>query len=137
MKVVSIFKYNGFGNEKEFMVYELISRFNHSCIPNCFNEQIGKQYRCRTILPIKAGEELTIEYNSLHRIKPTHIRRKEYLEFKDFTCHCARCENPADDTRQFSCFDVNCTGRHYTCQPINNEQLPVPELAYTGVEYII
>ena len=55
---------------------------------------------------------------------------------KDFTCHCARCDNPADDTRQFSCFDVKCTGQHYACQPINKDPLLQRYLHYTGVEYV-
>ena len=86
---------------------------------------------------MKAGEELTIEYNAAHRLKATHTRRYLYLRNKEFTCHCSRCDNPADDTRQFSCFNSKCIGRHYACQPINKDPLPrQSHLHYTGVEYV-
>ena len=37
--------------------------FNHSCAPNCESEEVDGHIYISTLRPIKAGEELTYEYN--------------------------------------------------------------------------
>ena len=139
-KIASIYAFNAFVvSNTEQAIYETSTRFSHSCQPNCY---ITSEYRkgsneqvWRTILPIKAGEELTIAYTEDHSSKPTHFRRWKYLTTKDFTCHCPRCDALGDDTRQFNCFDKSCRGYHLVHQPLNEVDLELPDIHYTGVEY--
>ncbi len=126
VKVASIVKFNAFNTgdsaEKcDHTLFELTSRFNHSCVPNCFSDFVNHRCTVRTILPVTAGEELTIEYSTLARDKPTHVRRHKYLTSYRFTCHCPRCDAPGDEMRQFSCLDSGCIGRMYACQPRNRD----------------
>jgi hypothetical protein len=89
----------------------------------------------RTLRQVQAEKELTRDYNGDRRLQPTHMRRFKRLEVKGFTCHCARCDAPSDDTRQFH--DSKCHGRGAACHPLNNKDpLPVPTMVYTGVEYV-
>lgn len=71
----------------------------------------------RTTMHVKAGEELTIDYNIDYQDKPVHERRNYLLRSKGFLCKCARCVAIGDDLHQFDCLDKKCPGRHYTCQP--------------------
>ena len=135
IKVASVMRLNAFEYNGGRVVFEMATRMSHSCRPNCRLEFTGQNCLCRAILPIKAGEELTIEYNCQHRLKPTHERRRAYAETKDFTCHCPRCAAPADDTRQFLCFNPRCPGHHYICEPINDIPLTFSDCKYTGVLY--
>ena len=135
-KVVGVFKLNHITfTDSGKAIYENSSKLSQSCIPNCGFQFDGVQLYCRTISPIKTGDVLTCDFFSSSSIlfEPIHVRRSLYVVCKEITCHCARCDNPADDTRQFSCFDVNCTGQHYACQPIYKED---NEILYTGVKYV-
>jgi hypothetical protein len=96
----------------------------------------GKQITVRALQRVCAGDELTFSYFSERDLKPTHERRLKYLEAKEFTCHCPRCDALGDDTRQFDCCDPKCSGVMLACQPISNVPFRVPDLAYTGVEYV-
>jgi hypothetical protein len=85
-------------------VYKLSTRMSHSCIPNThILYSADLSCSCRTILPVKAGEELTIEYYPSHRLKSVEERQREFLNSKEFRCHCARCDAGVDDTRRFYC----------------------------------
>ncbi len=65
---------------------------------------VGKVATVRANQNIAAGEELTICYTYGRDVEPVHDRgRHKYLEFKEFTCHCPRCDAPGDDTRKFDC----------------------------------
>lgn len=136
VRVASIVRLNIFAIDGGYAVYDLLTRMSHSCIPNCKVNFEGTVSVCRVILPIKAGEELTIEYVSDHRLKPTYARRFNYALKKEFTCTCARCAGPGDDTRQFPCFDKECSGRHFACQPLRQEDHASEYCMYTGVEYV-
>jgi len=76
---------------------QTISRFNHSCNPNCeavWSEEIGQNqvYAC---IEIKAGEELSLSYIE-HRA-PREERQEELLEDYKFQCRCSACESADPD----------------------------------------
>lgn len=126
--------YNAFGGNNGKQVYEVASRFCHSCESNCSYTIDGDDIVVRTLTPILEGEELTLDYNTERRLEPTHFRRFKWVQVKDFTCHCPRCNAEGDDTRQFNCFDARCTGYHLACQPLNKDSFELPGLGYIGVE---
>jgi hypothetical protein len=134
VKVGAIFRLNSFAiSDNSRGVYEVASCVSHSCLPNCERAFEGDAVVIRAILPIKAGERLTVEY-SPDRTESTAERRYKKKEFKDFTCHCPRCDALGDDTRQFDCFDPKCKSRHYACQPLSDKLLTYEGAQYTGVE---
>jgi hypothetical protein len=134
--VALVMSNNAFGTDDDVLIYETASRFCHSCESNCTYTVNGPEIVVQTLTSIQAGEELTLDYNPSRRLQPTHVRRLKWLEVKDFTCHCSRCDAPGDDTRQFHCHDPECHGRHVVCQPLNKDPLKLPALIYTGVEYV-
>jgi len=137
VKVGQVVRLNMFGvGEGGHGVFEEITRFAHSCAANCSYSVDGKHMYCHAIRHIKAGEELTISYFSGRDIEPIHERRFKYLQTKEFTCHCPRCDALGDDTRQFDCSDPKCKGVMMVCQPINNWENINPGVSYTGVEYV-
>ncbi len=135
VKAFQVVRFNMFSTIKEdYNVYSEITRFSHSCASNCNYSFCGQSIVCYTRCFIRAGEELTVSYNSLRDMDPIHERRQKYLEVKEFTCHCPRCAAIGDDTRQFDCFDSACKGVMMVCQPINKNV--VNNLSYEGVEYV-
>jgi hypothetical protein len=134
--VALILAFNAFGDSKDVRIYETASRFCHSCESNCTYALDGPEITVRALTCVQAGEELTLDYYASRRLQPTHVRRFKWLEVKDFTCCCPRCDAPGDDTRQFHCHDPECHGRHAVCQPLNNDPHLLPGMAYTGVEYV-
>ena len=89
-------------------VYRTLSRFNHSCAPNCtwsfVHESESKpgggavSVNVRAIKPVKEGDELTISY-----VDPTvgRAERREQLWAKyRFECACPLCASPRDANRQ-------------------------------------
>jgi len=135
VKIANIVRLNMFEWEGGKLVFSEITRFSHSCSANCVYFLRDKGIVCRTLRNITVGEELTISYMPDRDMEPTHVRRHKFLEAKEFTCHCARCDAPGDDTRQFDCVDSACKGVMMACQPINKEVVRITNLPYTGVEY--
>ena len=89
-------------------VYRTLSRFNHSCAPNCTwsfaHESESKpgegaaSVTVRAIKPVREGDELTISY-----VDPTvgRAERREQLWAKyRFECACHLCAGPRDANRQ-------------------------------------
>jgi len=139
VKISSIVRMNVFAVHDGFVVFDSqpLTRMSHSCTPNCSIEIVNHVCTCRIIQHTSVGDTLTYEYSARTRSLPTHLRRQYYLEKKSFTCHCPRCSSPHDDTRQFKCFDLNCTGSHYVCQPLNQNEMLCPEAGYyTRVHYM-
>jgi hypothetical protein len=134
--VALVMSNNAFGTDDDVLIYETASRFCHSCESNCTYTLHGSEIIVQTLVSVQAGEELTLDYNPSRRLQPTHVRRLKWLEVKDFTCHCPRCDAPGDDTRQLHCHDPECPGRHFVCQPLNKDPLKLPALRYTGAEYV-
>ncbi len=137
IKVFRVIMLNMFGREsKDYRVYGEMARFSHSCTSNCVYSFRGKALFCFARRAIKAGDELTISYNRSWDWEPIHERRHKYLETKEFTCHCPRCDAIGDDTRQFDCFDPSCKGVMMVCHPVQKRNVPDSDLVYTGVEYV-
>lgn len=65
-------------------VFEIASRFNHSCVPNSefdWHEELGRMvYKNR--YPLMEGEEVTIDYGH----KKGHLKK-----FYGFECNCGGC----------------------------------------------
>lgn len=125
VKVASVVRSNVFAVNDGFVIFDSqpLARMTHSCIPNCCIEIVNQVCTCRVIRPVRAGEKLNIEYSSRLRLMPIHLRRQYYLEKKGFTCHCPRCIGPSDDTRQFQCTNLSCTGSHHMCQALNQHEV--------------
>ena len=136
VKVMQVMKFNAFTmDDQSRAIYSELTRFSHSCSPNCTFSFRGTAVNCYAKKQINAGEELTISYIATSDVDPTHERRYQCLETKEFTCHCPRCDAVGDDTRQFDCFDPACKGVMMVCQPINKKKTSNSSLSYTGVEY--
>jgi hypothetical protein len=67
----------------------LLSRANHSCTPNSFITFSGSSANLRTLIPITAGEEITLPY--VDTTFPTPVRQQELKERWFFDCHCELC----------------------------------------------
>jgi len=118
-----------------YAFYEKVTQLRHSCAPNCAHS-IGTECTSFAIKHIKKGEELTISYDEDENIKHQHERRVFYLESKEFTCHCPRCDAPGDDTRQLDCSNPDCKGVMMVCQPIDAENLHFQSDRYKEAEYL-
>jgi hypothetical protein len=83
----AIFSANGFGNS----VYEIASRFNDSCTPNCNQSpsDLTNKMAIHTVRDIKAGEELTGYYVDPEQPQEA---RQQVLDDYGFTCDCTACD---------------------------------------------
>ncbi|KAK3250765.1 hypothetical protein CYMTET_35042 [Cymbomonas tetramitiformis] len=79
-------------------VFELASRFNHACHPNChiaWNVALGKQ-SVHALRDIAQGEELTVAYIG-GDVLGTRTNRQKMLQKKfSFDCACDTCELKGD-----------------------------------------
>ena len=86
---------DGYGNDEthdEGAVFAVISRINHSCVPNChheWNPALGRE-TIHAIAPIAAGTELTISY-LMPAGRPCTERQERLQAQFGFTCDCALC----------------------------------------------
>lgn len=76
-------------------VYEVASRFNHSCLPNCEVNTKMKQRHVTVyvIADVRRDEELTVSYLK-DLFEPREARRDSLLSSKYFTCSCHFCTFP-------------------------------------------
>jgi hypothetical protein len=136
-RVFQTIKLNSFTFFGSSVVYAIASYLKHSCCPNCVVVRADDDaLECRAIKPITAGSELTRMYAYPRSNAYTSERRHKLLTMYEFTCHCPRCDAPGDDTRQFACFDPACSGRHYVCQPLGDQDRTTFDAEYEGVEYV-
>jgi hypothetical protein len=70
-------------------LFPIGAMFNHSCAPNCSFLNQGNLLCTRTIVPIKKGEELFVNYIALNN--DLLSRRYHLLQEKGFWCQCRRC----------------------------------------------
>lgn len=71
-------------------VYELSSRFNHSCTPNCNQVDAGKgKMAVYSVRDVEAGEELTASYTDIDQ---PHEARQRHLDHYGFVCDCPACD---------------------------------------------
>lgn len=105
---------HGDGNEMRLPMglglYPLLSKFNHSCYPNCVFANMGNVVALRTIRPVKKGEELCVNYVDLYQTVWT--RREELLESKKFWCQCLRCllRPSSEEEKEHFCVDEEVQG---------------------------
>lgn len=87
------------GNEQS--VNLVASYFNHSCWPNATIIKKNNLSVCKTILPIRQGDQIFISYvdedDEEYKIE---VRRQDYLQWGyGFRCKCRICENgPMENT---------------------------------------
>ena len=137
VKVAQVVRLNVFGSEEfGYTVFEEITRFAHSCDANCHWVFEGQSIFCYANRWVRAGEELNISYVPNRDIHQTHERRHNYLQMKEFTCHCRRCDALGDDTRQFDCIDPACKGVMMACEPMDLREIPISNASYSGVKYV-
>lgn len=100
LRLHSIWGTNSFGNDDpQFQwLYIKVSRFNHSCVPNCACSHESEGKNTMTVWSsrdIQAGEELTVAY--LDIFNPRLQRQSTTIRNWGFRCSCAAC-NFADVT---------------------------------------
>lgn len=96
---------NGFGlggDSTETGIFEIASRFNHSCLPNA--QHVWKAGRkvmeVRAMSDIAEGAEITMCYLSLQECFQQHNPRQALLEHRyGFRCDCGACKGPEVATR--------------------------------------
>ncbi|CAE8644247.1 unnamed protein product [Polarella glacialis] len=101
--ISSVLHFNAFASGpsgRDQAVFANLARANHSCSPNCIVD--GDQGTLRTLRAVGEGEELTLSYlDDAALLRPKERRRSELAKRYEFSCCCARCSAPADDTRRF------------------------------------
>jgi hypothetical protein len=95
--ILSIFRSNAFAigakSKIHQAVFPLISRINHSCIPNSqgnFHETLGK-FNIHATRDINIDEELTLNYLQEHGSLQAS-RQSRLLAGHGFTCECPACD---------------------------------------------
>lgn len=92
-----IYRTNTFEREDEEggILYEVLSRVNHSCCPNVCKEYDGFIAVVTALRDIACGEELCISYidttNDMELEKSTRKRREMLSRKYNFTCVCDKC----------------------------------------------
>lgn len=93
---------NGFNAlQQKMTIYIISSYFNHSCAPNVIGKNSAENVRyCRSVRPIKAGQQLFISYvndtsasedhDFLDQVDTGYRQRLLYENF-GFRCKCERC----------------------------------------------
>ncbi|KAI1134487.1 SET domain-containing protein [Hypoxylon sp. FL0543] len=79
-------------------IYPTICLINHSCLPNAHNNW-NSEHKLETIhaiKPIKAGEEITIDYS---RGDPSSVRHEQLREAFGFDCQCTVCSRPQQELK--------------------------------------
>jgi hypothetical protein len=112
--VYNTMKANSFGSSGGSLrgLFPVLCLSNSSCDPCASAEEVGREgvegpvYSLQARRAIAAGEEITISYCPRAWNKP--LRSKEFQEAWGFTCKCARCISPYDDTIIHRC--SSCKG---------------------------
>ena len=71
-------------------LFAKLSKFNHSCQPNCAVFFDNETVTIRTVMPIRKGEEITISYYSPFDTREQ--RQQDLLNGFFFKCVCSLCE---------------------------------------------
>ncbi|CAK9047352.1 unnamed protein product [Durusdinium trenchii] len=98
--LTGIFNTNSIGCYSESLdgsLCVLVSRFNHSCVPNCeqfWDDEMFRQklFACKDI---KKGEELCFSY--LEPFLPYTQREEIFRRRYAFQCHCPACQEQSHD----------------------------------------
>ncbi|KAM0718447.1 hypothetical protein Q7P37_005517 [Cladosporium fusiforme] len=94
---------NSPGEENDLVVFETISRINHSCKPNAFFSwnPATQQGVVQAIQRIPKGTQITLNYcSSIEDTLKSRVARREHLKSNwNFNCDCATCKGgPTADT---------------------------------------
>lgn len=96
---------NVFANEKAESLYMLTSLFNHSCEPNISNRYNRNYMHCKTIKPVKKGDQLFISYiDNLNA--STAERQNELKRLWNYICECPKCRS-TDEIRDNPAVSAN------------------------------
>ncbi|KAI4524668.1 hypothetical protein K525DRAFT_266806 [Schizophyllum commune Loenen D] len=105
------------GGTYYLVVFDDISRMNHSCRPNArpfFDTELFAMF-IRPVRPIRAGEELCISYCYLTSL---YDERKADLASYGFECTCESCKDPvASDMRRMEISMLSQVGGSFSGNP--------------------
>ena len=89
-----IYKTNSFARDdtEGAILYEVLSRVNHSCAPNAAKHFDGFTAVVTALRDVAAGEELFISYLGADGQRPSSERRAILKEKYNFECACSLCE---------------------------------------------
>lgn len=71
--------------------FDVLTRINHSCEPNCTLSSHGRFGMAVATRPIRRGDEVTWNYASETLTAPYEFRRTILKETVGFYCNCSRC----------------------------------------------
>lgn len=97
LRIGSAIKHNAFQEGGRSYFFTDACLFNHSCFPNSswtINAETRK-IEVWTVLPVKAGAELTISYLGDDIQKPRDERMKALKASWGFECKCRKCQESA------------------------------------------
>lgn len=77
-----------------YSIYDVLSRFNHSCDPN-IDHTIDEEgfISCTTNKPIKKGEQIFMNYLGDEKFSTTQQRFRYLKEVWNFDCSCKKCSS--------------------------------------------
>ncbi|GMH80693.1 hypothetical protein TL16_g08656 [Triparma laevis f. inornata] len=93
---VKIARCNSFSDRN---IHPVVSRVNHSCLPNAIYLPTTMGCKLKTLREVEAGEEITISYLGINVFTSNGVRNSRLLEEKFFTCMCRRCSTPPIENR--------------------------------------
>jgi len=102
------------------VLFPTVAFINHSCLPNTrVVHKLGYHLGVRSKVHIKAGEEITISYNSA--FMGVIDRREDFNRTWFFDCSCVRCSSATDlDTHSDSLLCPSCpSGLLQQSQPLS------------------
>ncbi|CAG0898113.1 unnamed protein product [Cyprideis torosa] len=94
-------------------IYGTASLVNHSCIPNCTYNIHGNFIIIRTLVPVVAGQELTITYDDSYTYITAPLEKRQHFLQGNyfFECKCLACENDWGPDTEASEFPVKGESR--------------------------
>ncbi|KXT18123.1 hypothetical protein AC579_4541 [Pseudocercospora musae] len=104
-------------------IFPLVSRVNHSCLPNAqhaYNERKGKML-VHIIRPVPSGEEITLSYIPGG---PSSQRQMELKQNFLFTCTCELCSLPPSEKKK--------SNERLTRAAALDQVIGSPKLVYTS-----
>eukprot|EP00966_Prymnesium_polylepis_P038398 890930-Prymnesium_polylepis.1 len=100
------------GGTRTSVLFELISRVNHSCAPNMelrTEPDAGHRGTLTALRDLKGGEELFIDYTPSLRDRSTEERRAALRRKHRFHCVCERCGAISDkEVRRCDAEEARC-----------------------------
>eukprot|EP00667_Euglena_gracilis_P020837 EG_transcript_22660 len=94
LKIGSVIRHNAFQDASKSYFYTDACLFNHSCFPTCSWSISAANHKIEvwTVLPVRAGAELTISYLGDDVQKPKADRQRALAGTWGFLCACRKCQ---------------------------------------------